>query len=584
MGTLRTEDGSMGSKLDCPMNRSGTAAERLILAVTGMMFLAPLSIFLLLHFIPSALPHATWLRNQTLSGVVAKEPTHELSWSAVKSGRYQEGLARWFNTNFAGRELLIRLTCEGWYRSFRQSPLAAGIILGKDDYLFAEPYLTEYCLDRGSTQRLEMLAADMRRMQDACDGFGLAFLFLITPSKPSVMPEYIPQAWLQRYDQRPRAYDQLLPLLRDHGVRYVDGHVLSVEAKADAQSSVFPKGGVHWGAYPAWKTTNAVINALAAQGKPLKPIRVAGSQVADLPEGFDADLLTLMNLAVPWRYPVTNLTIEPQSLTATSPKIVMVGASFATEVARQISASSQVAEVDHYFYYNLEMRSIEKGTIRVERNPVGWVDFDREIFASDCVILECNELDLGVRGRDYLATFLKDALHHLTSARSSDRPPSYGSRDAFKCGWGQEVSFKSADHPFGPKRACLRGFGECEEKATWTVRSSASIALSVPASKEDVLLAADAGAFLAPPKLDVQEVKVFANGLQVGVWRFTEGVKTRQSAVIPRAAIGVDGSLVLCFEIANPTTPQSLGMGDDDRKLGIWLSSLRIDQVSHPGI
>lgn len=570
----------MALTTDPKMKRGWVTVERLMLTVIVVLFFVPLTLSLLLHFEPSLWSRAEWLRNQTLGGVVAKESPVGFSWRSVAGGEYQEKLAGQFNGNFAARELLIRLTCEGWYRAFRQSPLEAGIILGKEDFLFLEAYLREYCFERPPLENLDSLAGNLRSLQDVCDRMGIAFVFLITPSKASVMPEYIPERWLQRYDPRPRAYDQLLPLLEAHGVHFVDGHALSVEARGGAQSPVFPKGGIHWGSYAAWMSANAVVRGLIAQGKTLKPIAIVGSQETDLPEGADDDLLKLMNLTTPWRYPVTNLKIKSSGPAPAAPYVVMVGASFATEVARQLSASRPSSKLVHYYYYKLEKRCFEGGNMSLAGDHIEGVDFDREIFASDCLILESNEVNLGINGRTYLTAFLKDALDHVARGLP-DRRPYLGGRDSFEYVWGQEMSFRSADNTFGRRKGCLRGFAAFEEQATWTEGPSASIELSVPSPQQDLLLAAEVGALIEPPKLIAQEVTVFANDGQIGVWKFDTAGKTRQTAVIPKNAVGADGQLALRFEIARPTTPRSLGRGDDGRELGIWFSSMRIDQVRH---
>ncbi len=173
-----------------------------------------------------------------------------------------------FDQSFVGREWLIRLTCEAWYRLFNGSPLkAAPLTLGKDNFIFEDFYLEEYCVTRTPRECLAPVVRDVKRLQDDCEHRGIGFVFMITPSKAAIFPEKIPRAWLQRYDSRPRGYDNFLPLLQGSRIHFVDGHALTVQAMKESSVPVFPKGGTHWNPYAAWKTSNAVIASLQRPGQ-----------------------------------------------------------------------------------------------------------------------------------------------------------------------------------------------------------------------------------------------------------------------------------------------------------------------------
>lgn len=557
--------------------------DKLLAALIAVVFFTPLCLTVFFCCWTTPLPHTEWLRNETLVGMKASEAHVPLSWSTVRSGSYQSAAAARFNENFAGRELLIRSTCETWYRLFKRSPLSSiAISLGRDDFVFQDYYLQEYCLTRTSAEQLEPLVRDMRRLQDACEHFGVAFLLLITPSKAAIMPEYIPPAWLRRYDLRPRAYHQLVPLLTKHGIHFVDGHALTAQAKAHAPAPIFPKGGIHWGEYGAWVTTNALVAALEAQGKSLKSIQHFLPYVTDEPEGEDADVVSLMNLVVPWRYPVARMKIEGSPGFPGRPlNATIIGGSFATQVARQLSACGQFSEVEIFNYYKKFKWSVVDGIINLARMPVNEVDFDREILATDCLVLEANEAALAIKGPHHLITFVDDALKHIANGLPARRDFLYEHRISYlPYQWGQELSFRARDTSFSAHQDCLTGFSGFEELAAWTKGPVATVRLSTPTATRDLLLEAEVIALLHPEKLPVQHAKVFVNGHPIGEWHFADGERARRKLVIPKEALDESGMLVLRFEIARPVTPASLGMGNDFRALGLLFSTLKLSEAS----
>ncbi|MDH4477781.1 MAG: hypothetical protein QE274_15015 [Verrucomicrobiaceae bacterium] len=565
-------------------NPVGQAVEKWLFGGLLALFLTPLTLSLIHRSWPGILPNSPWLRNESLEGVVVKPPHVTLSWSTLRTGQYQASLAHQFNSNFAARELLIRLTCESWYRLFRQSPLTSGIVLGKEDCLFTDYHLAKYCLLRTSTAQLEPMVTKLRSLQEACDKVGTPFTVLITPSKASIQPENIPSPWLQRYDPRPRAYDQFVPLLTKHGVRFVDGRALTLEIKAHEPAPVFPKGGIHWGSPSAFATAQALITALQSRDKPLKPLEHETLSLSNSPKGDDADLVRLMNLARPWRYPVANLQVKPAEKLPGNPgfNATFIGGSFTTAVAEQLSASGQFSEVDAFFYYKQDKRCFVKGQLHSLKSPVPQVDFDREIFASDFLIMEINESFLDFTDQRYTNTFIDDALNHLESWNGNRLPFLREGEQHMAYQPGHKISFRADDHPFGHARDCLSGFADCETGATWTQGPIATLRLSLPPPKHDLRLDATVGAFIHLPQLPAQIIQVHANDQWVGEWKFTDPGETRRQAIIPKEFVDPNGKLTLRFDIANPTSPASLGIGDDHRKLGIWFSKLKLSDY-HQG-
>ena len=384
-----------------------------------ILFLAiPLPFTLLSHWKPLK----KTFRMGHLNGTQLQETYVPFSWPALLHAKYQESVARFFDTEFFARPNLINVVNELYFRIFKVSPMkSAMLFVGEENTLYESIYLNEYCLARRPASDLEPLARNIRELQEVCAGRGMGFTVLITPNKAAIYPETIPAGWARRYDPRPRAYEVFLSLLKERGVRVVDGHAIMAAAKDKAPAPLFPKGGIHWGDYGAWLTANALNAELQSQGKALQPVEYSRMNISHNPEGDDADLLALMNLLIPWRYPVAHLTVKPSAPHGLRPNMVMVGGSFMWKLNALLSVSHQFSEIDCFYYYKLAKKSFADDLFRTNAEPVQSVDFDREIFAADNLVLEINEAVIPSIP-NHLIEFTGDVLKHLPDANKPRQP------------------------------------------------------------------------------------------------------------------------------------------------------------------
>jgi alginate O-acetyltransferase complex protein AlgJ len=381
------------------------------MAATAVIFMLPLSLDLLAHLRPLSKK----LRNSLLAGVQPKYERLPFTLRSLFDAKYQGSLAERFSGDFIGRTFLIRQTNEIYYRAFNVCPMkSASLVLGRNGVVFEEAYLREYCLTRVDNNNAVPLVRDIKRLQEICGHLGIGFVLVLTPSKAAVFPDDIPARWLRRYDPRPRAYDSFVPLLRSEGIHFVDGHAITAEAKARAPAPVFPRGGTHWSQYAAWLTTNAVMASLQSQGKPLRPIECEELKVSNRPTGEDQDIYALMNLAVPWRYPVAELKIKQTPGQGPRPILAITGGSFVWKIAGLLNESRQFSEMDFFYYYKTMKMAFANGIGTRVAEPVQSVDFEREIFAADCLVLEINEQMLPNPANTQ--NFVADALKNLPDA------------------------------------------------------------------------------------------------------------------------------------------------------------------------
>jgi len=528
-------------------------------------------------------PLAVWTKTAATAAFAKTSPNSQTPIEWMRSFPNVEELKKQImtqaNEGFWCRQELIRLTNQIWFRCFRVCPAkSAGVTIAKDDWLFETAYLQEYCIDRVPKESMVSLVEDLKRFQAVCDQAGIKFAVLITPSKASIFPEYIPAEWKKRCDARPRAYDIFVPLLKSNGIRFVDGHELTAVAKANALTPIFPKGGTHWDHYGALVTTNGLLENLRNQGLAVSKLETTEIRPAREVTGMDGDLMGVMNLWKPFKYPTSEFQICPPKAPGTrGGNICLVGGSFTWAVAGALADSGQFSEVEMFYYYkvNKSVNPTFKPTLNVVREPTGKVDFEHEVFASDCIVLEVNEQRL--TDPRHMKVFLQDAFASLENGAAKRGAFVYEGAIPYEV--GKVLSFRS-DAPGSPQRSWLRGFSTAEATGTWTDSKDSSISLLIPETTEDLTLKANLYAFVYKKKLREQVVDISANGVPLGQWRLNSGQPTTRELTIPKKCLTAGPLLVLRLATPTARSPQSLNILDDQRELGVFISDLCLNKAN----
>jgi hypothetical protein len=359
-----------------------------------------------------------WLFNRTLIGLPSAKPPPAPAFDNLRNGTWQSAVAGYFNSAFHGREILVRGINELYFRAFRMASLpSSDTTVGVDDAIISTVYLREYYLDRAGPERPAAIVAAVRRIGELCREHGIPFTFVLTPTKVAVCPEWVPKAWKERQDSRPRSCDILRRLLSESGVRFVDAARIVSDAKAGGKfkGPAFALGGIHWTKEAALPATNAILDDLARQGLPVAPIEVESLEIVDTPQNSDGDVLNLMNLVLPWRYPSPKLSLKRRSgPTAQRLSLVFVGGSFVILPGGLMSESGQFDEVVSFNYLNLHKLLLQEETVKFLRTPAPPIDYGSEVFSADALVVELNEFFWG--GGDWLIEFAKAAEDYFSSS------------------------------------------------------------------------------------------------------------------------------------------------------------------------
>ena len=385
-------------------------------------FLAPLAVIGVWSFLDEKEPIITfwqkafrhsWLKNQTLVGVETRPTAVPLSWHNLANGSWQKSFAATFDRNFPGREALIRGISEVYAAVFHETAVDSGnLAFGKGKVVFEKGYFTAEFLSRPSEATTREWVAKLAELQRRCRERRLPLVFVLTPSKVPMHPEWVPEAWKAREKASPNPYHLLVRLLNEAGVEFVDGPAIT---KATIEQSVlktpaFPPGGIHWTLEATVPTVNEILRRLRAQGLDVDPLKISNARLSQTPSPQDVDILQMMNLARNWTYPTVELEIERRSKGARH-SMAVVGGSFGGNICQLLQLSNQFSEIDMFFYLKIHKQTWIDGVMHIAREPAETLDYGREIFSADCLLLELNQG--AMNGAFHLVAFLNRALAYL---------------------------------------------------------------------------------------------------------------------------------------------------------------------------
>ena len=383
--------------------------------------------FLALLALPGLQMRFRFVPEVALGGVRVEPKKPPLTLSGWWQGEFQSQAEDWFNDHVGFRGHAVRTDNQIGLSLFREASSNAvdHVILGKRMMLYTDIYVTTYDgVDPFLDGDLRAATGHLRRLQDALARRGTAFVFLISPNKAVIYPEYLPEGFVRPVGQRPKtAYERMLPMLRSEGVHVVDGHAILLEEKARSPYPLFPPGGVHWNRYAAAVVLRQAWQHLGQQlGRPLVDLRTRAIVEDDTPSHKDqeADAVGLLNAwqvsHADWRFPRPDLFVEDGG-DAFRPKLVVVGDSFWRVPASIIENLGMVAPRSGFLYYFNQPGGPE-GPEEQDADDimqgVSWAD----VLTADAIIIETNESGIGHAGWG----FIEAALKRLRRAESRPRP------------------------------------------------------------------------------------------------------------------------------------------------------------------
>ena len=184
------------------------------------------------------------------------------SVKGVLDGSYQDGWMKWFNDNYWGRAVTVKLHNQIQYSVFRDGN--GDWLLGKDGMIYSGDNALKYSaggiVESQDQSVFDDYAKQVAYFQSELSKYNKDFVYLLTPWKVEIYPEMI--SWRHRllasnyvgYGETNR--DKIIKAFEKYGVHFYDmtNDILRLRDTADYE--VFSKTGHHW-------TLTAVANEMS---------------------------------------------------------------------------------------------------------------------------------------------------------------------------------------------------------------------------------------------------------------------------------------------------------------------------------
>ncbi len=345
--------------------------------------------------------------SQPLNGLAAAKPT---PWTldAFLAGDTQRAVSTNIGRTSPVFPISVRVKNQAMYSLFGVSG-ASNIAIGREGQLFGWEYVDEFCArgaDAPDNAGLDRWAGAIAEIAAAAKARGKGFVYLVSPSKPAHLPQFLPAGRrcpaLGRSGAARAKVEPFRAALEQRGAPYVDGARLMDAEAPRYPIDLFPRGGTHWNLLGAALALRDITRILDGQpsGSPVGRFDFVWAE-DDFAKGTDRDLLDLLNLFWPDdHYP--NAVIEGRGKGGgcpRAPRILMAGDSFMRELIVVAAQAPCPPTIDYWFHmrdegggFTLSRYVTRPGEIgNGLRLPAELAQLPESFLRADAVVLEENE-------------------------------------------------------------------------------------------------------------------------------------------------------------------------------------------------
>lgn len=231
-----------------------------------------------------------------LKGYVVYAEYPEFSWEEWFEGSWQTDYDKYLEDHIGLRNLFVRTYNQIDYSLFRKTH-AAGVIVGKEDYLYELNYILAYTgKDYLGDKTIKDKCSRLKVVQEELRKLNTELLIVLAPGKASFFPEFIPEEHLADpiTISNNEAY---LDYFREYGINHIDFNSYFLSMKDTSSYELFPKCGIHWSEYGSWLALDSIVKYIEdVKAYDMVDIGYEGIEVSGNPRSTDYDIGDGLNL------------------------------------------------------------------------------------------------------------------------------------------------------------------------------------------------------------------------------------------------------------------------------------------------
>lgn len=240
------------------------------------------------------------VKEKPLDGAFVGEKEYTLkyfTWDRWFDDRFQQGMEKTASQKTGFRNMLIRIANHLDFKLLKQVH-AYKAILGKDNYLFEEGYITDY-LGR-NYMGIDYIRENLHRFkmvqQVLNERYNIKLLLVLEPGKAGTYPEKIPQQY-QPERKTTSNFMTYKRLTKELEISCLDLQSYFTSIKDTCKYPLYPKYGVHWSTYGMWLAADTLLKFVKEKtGYPVNQLQWHGIQPMTKLKDVDFDLEKTINL------------------------------------------------------------------------------------------------------------------------------------------------------------------------------------------------------------------------------------------------------------------------------------------------
>lgn len=315
-----------------------------------------------------------------------------LTFSNWLDESFQRGFNKAVEDNLGFRNLLIRINNQLNYSLFHYTDNKK-VVIGKNDCLFEEGYITEYTgkdfIGKKEAEKRILTLKKARYLLKTTKNIDLILVF--EPGKASFHSEYIPD----RYHPEKRRisnHEYMTGLCRENNILHIDLNAWFLSLKNKSPYPLYPEYGVHWSKYGTCIAMDTIIRFIEKiRGIKMPRFDYKDVEYSDQWVDADFDIEKTLNLLFPlshrpMAYP--RIRFVSDSL-AVKPEVLIIGDSYCWSIY-DFRIPQNIFRSWDYWYYN----RVIWPDIWTENHLVSKLNFKEEIEKKEVILIMITEMNL----------------------------------------------------------------------------------------------------------------------------------------------------------------------------------------------
>lgn len=363
--------------------------------VTKILF----SILLVLLVFPAIQQFSNIFKLKPLSGVIVEQGLPEFSKLAWFEGSYQQKMNSFIDQHYGFRPFFIRIFNQIDYTFFNEAH-GAGIIVGKDKYLFESWYIWAYHGDRFiGEKKIKENVRKLSAIQLKLKELDTEMIIVLAPGKGHFYPEYIPDYMKKPIKETNNEYYE--KVLEESDLTVLDASSWFLSMKDTAQYPLFPKTGTHWSDYASVLVSDTLLTVVEDKlGYNMPRFIWESNELTTEARNDDDDLEESMNLffripQIMHAYPVVRRD-DDTTANQNKPSAISIADSFFWQLFNGPFAWS-FSDIKYWYYFS----SIYPDTYKAPTTTKD-IDLIEELAKRDVVIVLASTANLTDMGFGFI--------------------------------------------------------------------------------------------------------------------------------------------------------------------------------------